>query len=39
MLKANQPAPDFEAPNQVGNPIGLKDFKGAEYRALLLSKG
>jgi peroxiredoxin len=30
MLKANQPAPDFEAPNQVGNPIGLKDFKGAQ---------
>ena len=30
MLKASQPAPDFEAPNQVGKPIGLKDFKGAQ---------
>ena len=30
MLKAHQKAPAFTAPNQVGNPISLSDFKGAQ---------
>ena len=30
MLKAQQQAPDFTLPNQVGNPIGLSDFRGAQ---------
>jgi peroxiredoxin len=30
MLKAKQTAPNFTVPNQVGNNISLKDFKGEQ---------
>jgi len=34
MLEAQQTAPDFTAPNQVGNLISLRDFKGEQNLVL-----
>jgi len=34
MLKPNQPAPDFSAPNQHNQPVSLADFRGRRHVVL-----
>jgi len=37
-LHQGEPAPDFRAPDQNGNPVGLSDFNGRKRFVFFYSK-